>query len=94
MHDFLKVINPNDGFFRVLQDFSESSCGVDYSVDPGRREEEQSIYNAYQLATQLAFTGVTVEAAVSALERRNGDIQSAAGYILSKYEREQSKEPT
>ena len=86
------MINPNDGFFQVLQDFAESACGMDYSADPGRRERELSAYSAYQLAAQLAFTGVTVQAAASALERKHGDIQSAAVYILSKFEREQEQQ--
>ena len=84
---FFQVINPNDGFFRALQDFAATECGVDYSVDENRRDTELFQYNAYQLVAQLDFTGVTLDEAVVALERKNGDINSAASSILSKFER-------
>ena len=56
-------------------------------MEPDRRDREMNQYNAYQLVSQLAFTGVTIDHAVAALEHRNGDIQGAASYILSAYER-------
>jgi protein-tyrosine phosphatase len=74
------VINPNDGFFRVLQHFAETSCGV-VCTEVEKHAETQD-YNAYQLVSQLAFAGVTLEQARTAMTNTNGDIQAAASTLL------------
>lgn len=87
VHRARPVINPNDGFFRVLQDFSQEQCGADYSHDEERRERERAQYNAYQLVAQLSFTGVTLESAQQCLDRYGGDLCMAANSILTKFEK-------
>jgi predicted protein tyrosine phosphatase len=96
VHDARPVINPNDGFFRALQDYAEIECLVDYTSslsgeeegdECDKREREISLYNAYQLISQLSFTGVTLEQATCCLERYNGDICMAANSILSQFEK-------
>jgi protein-tyrosine phosphatase len=85
--DARPVINPNDGFFRALQDYAAAECGVDYDSGNGQcRETDLLLYNAYQLTAQLAFTGVTVDVAMRALDAQDGDLSAAAGRILSRFE--------
>ena len=87
VHRCRPVINPNDGFFRALQSFGEIHCFVDYTTgDSDKREEETRLYNAYQIISQLAFTGVTLPEAQIALERCGGDVSMAANRVLSRFE--------
>ncbi len=80
------AINPNDGFFRVLQEFSATELSLPQSKDDEavriRSEEETSEYYAFQLVSQLAFAGVTLDQARAALADSHGRIEVAASKLL------------
>ena len=80
------VINPNDGFFRSLQNFSRSHCGVVYDDEGIKMKSELDEYNAFQIVSQLAFTGVSLDQARAALRACGGDITAAAGRVLRNFE--------
>jgi len=75
-------INPNDGFFRVLQDYAENECGQ--PADEVARAADRLEYDAYQLTSQLAFAAVTLEQARDALQEADGNIEHAASILLEK----------
>ena len=74
-------INPNDGFFRVLQNYAES---LGQPADDGSRAANRLEYDAYQLTSQLAFAAVTMDSARVALKEAEGKIESAASMLLEK----------
>jgi predicted protein tyrosine phosphatase len=86
VHQARSVINPNDGFFRSLQHFNQSHCGAAYDDDGVQLKAELDEYNAFQLVSQLAFTGVSLDQARIALRACGGDITAAAGRILRNFE--------
>eukprot|EP01063_Lacrimia_lanifica_P003024 TRINITY_DN11630_c0_g1_i1.p1 TRINITY_DN11630_c0_g1~~TRINITY_DN11630_c0_g1_i1.p1 ORF type:complete len:207 (+),score=44.44 TRINITY_DN11630_c0_g1_i1:143-763(+) len=71
-------VNPNDGFFRVLQEYAATACGQTRDARADTRE-----YNARQLVAQLAFVGVSVEQARAAVARADGDVARAASALLN-----------
>ena len=74
------AINPNDGFFRVLQDYEMTHCGV--TKGEGGRDADTREYNAFQLVSQLAFAGLTLQQCRDALVAADGDVQFAASSLL------------
>lgn len=90
--DIRPVINPNDGFFRSLQKFAETECGIIYYTNSDEvdkkndvedlRAYELNLYNAYQLVAQLDFASVTLADAKRALQKYHGDVSASASYLL------------
>ena len=80
VHRRRSCINPNDGFFRVLQAYAVDECG--YAVDEAGRVKDTNEYNAYQLVAQLAFTNVTLSQAREALAATDGGVEAAASALL------------
>ena len=75
------IINPNDGFFRALQNYSEIECHKYKSES--EKQVEKNEYNVYQLRTQLAFLNITSEQARDALIHRSYNVERAASDLLS-----------
>lgn len=77
------IINPNDGFFEVLQ-ICDAECrqsrGENLDLDPAAAKQA---YNAYQLVAQLRFASVTLPQAQNALHAARGDVEQAASELLA-----------
>jgi predicted protein tyrosine phosphatase len=73
-------INPNDGFFRALQQYECSTLGIE--KDAAQRRADEQEYHAHQLASQLAFASVTLAHARRALYQARGDAAAAASELL------------
>ena len=79
VRDVRPVICPNNGFFKVLQEYQDELLNLE--LDEERRDNEIFQYTVFQLMSQLDFAGVTEEKATTFLKKYK-DPSVAASYLI------------
>ena len=74
-------VNPNDGFFRALQQHEMTTLGRVKTATQQRADEQE--YHAHQITSQLAWANVTLAQARRALRAAGGDAAAAASELLA-----------